>query len=355
MREMFWRVGNKLLCRRATKMSAKGSLAFCIVGLALLCGSVMAQENTSGYWYHKSGDFFAIGSSDAALSSLDNALQIEPENATLWQTKGQLLALMGKMNDSISAQKKALELLDKNVEKTPENVDFWLLKGRSFQLMSKWEEAKQAYHKAIELNPAREDVWATWMNMAEVLMHLRRYDESMAAYEKAIVKAPTAELKANIYGIKGMSLYEAGRYEEAISAYDEALNHSDEQSSAYRAALQNKGGALLKTGSYDDALRTFDRVINIDPNPGGWYGKGQALKSLKRYNESLEAFDKALEAHPSNPLIWADMSDSLTALGRNEDAKKAYRQSLKYKNTDRNVLTAEEGRPLFSMASIVRL
>jgi len=293
------------------------------------------QEETVDYWMNKAQELYHNGSIEEAISAYDEALKIDPENATIWQTKGSLWAIIGKKDEALIAHQNALDLFNQTIEKNPEDAEAWRLKAETLRLMNRLDEAVIAYDVVIELQDQKNAdsyiAWSALESKAGVLMELGRYNESIEAYDRAIAQIPAnnTELQAFVYSTKGMYLNNLGRYEEAVEAYDKALEISDEQSHTYLPALQNKGMALLDMGSYEEAIETFDQVIEIDPNFGGWYGKGQALKALGRYNESIAAFDESLEQYPDNPLIWVDKGEVLQALGHHEEAIKAYDEAIK--------------------------
>lgn len=84
-----------------SKIIVEAKLALALIALAALSVCAAAQEDTADYWYKKSGELFVNGSSEESIQALDKSLQIEPENATLWQSKGLQLALIGKKDEAL--------------------------------------------------------------------------------------------------------------------------------------------------------------------------------------------------------------------------------------------------------------
>lgn len=63
--------------------------------------------------------------------------------------------------------------------------------------------------------------------------------------------------------------------------------------------LIKMGKKQLEDGQYDDALNLFQKAILLNRNdPDLWNLKGNALRSLGRYNEAIECFNKSLEIDP---------------------------------------------------------
>ena len=66
-------------------------LLFCFISVAVLCTCAIAQEETAEYWFEKSGELLDNRSLDEADQALDKALQLEPENSSIWLSKALVL------------------------------------------------------------------------------------------------------------------------------------------------------------------------------------------------------------------------------------------------------------------------
>lgn len=196
-------------------------VALSVLSLTALGFCAAAQEDTADYWVRMSEELFVNGSYDESVQAMDKALQIEPEDANLWQTKGTLLALFGRKDEALIAHQRALDLFNESIEKKPKDAEAWFLKAHALISMNRLEEAVRAYDEAIELielcpqeNADSFIAWSAWRSKADVLMRLGRYDESIEAYDRAIAQIPAndTELQAAIYSTKGISLNNLGRY-----------------------------------------------------------------------------------------------------------------------------------------------
>ncbi|GAC1626497.1 MAG: hypothetical protein NVS4B7_16320 [Ktedonobacteraceae bacterium] len=109
-------------------------------------------------------------------------------------------------------------------------------------------------------------------------------------------------------------------YEEAIEAYQRALSRSPSDGDA----LRGMGNALYALERHDKALDAFLRAIQCNPTPAAYAGLGNVLAKLQRYSEAVAAYDKAIKLDPAVTFNYDNLIQSLTALGRKEEAEQAH-------------------------------
>jgi len=314
-----------------------------LVALVVLCAFATAQE-TADDWMNKGDELYENGHYEEAFSAyvtaseqyfndvqleksvqaLDSALRIDPENVTLWQTKGSILAFMdNKVEEANKAFDRAFQILNQSIEKKPDDVETLLSVAKTFRGMGKYDDAIESIDRVIELDSKNIDAR---FYKAEFLTLAGRYSEATDVYGETIEMIPADETSTltSAWSMMGNSFYDDGRYKDAINAYDKAIEISPEDAGAWG----NKGLALIKLGEPEEALKMFNKAAELDPvhSGGGHYAyvKGTALKAMGRYNESLELFDEAIEVYPNNPLIWVEKGEVLLALNRSYEANVAF-------------------------------
>ena len=124
---------------------------------------------------------------------------------------GAALVMQGKYDE-------ALEALDNAIQLDPQDADAWFNKGRALGIHGKYDEAIQAFDRAIEINPQLVQVW---YNKGNVLMNLRDYDGAIQAYDKSHKLSPPGIPYTRYY--KGIALDKLGKHGEAIQDYDKAI------------------------------------------------------------------------------------------------------------------------------------
>lgn len=136
----------------------------------------------------------------------DNAIEIDPQDAASWNSKGDALFDAGNYDEAIKAYDKALNL-------DPKLVDVWVIESAILGASGKYAECIQACDKAIELDPKNTLAWG---NKGEALKDLGKYAEAIQALDTAIEFDPS---DADVWHNKGEALKSLGCNTEAAAAF----------------------------------------------------------------------------------------------------------------------------------------
>ncbi|GHS90468.1 hypothetical protein FACS1894139_00290 [Planctomycetales bacterium] len=104
---------------------------------------------------------------------------------------------------------------------------------------------------------------------------------------------------------------------------------------------------LAEKGEIQPALNAVDELLQLAPySSDGYCERGYLLNMLRRPEEALGSYAQALELannfaneRHNTAAAWRGQGFSFTSLGKYEDAKNAYQQSLKYE--PRNKIAAD--------------
>lgn len=245
------------------------------------------NEKTADEWKKEGTNLFEQAKYDDSLAAFDKALELDPQDAYSWNSKGYVHLFIALTNQ----------------EKSEENS----------------KEAIEAFDKALKLNP---ELAEAWHGKGAALHNLGRSDESQICNDKAkelgYVVSITQQKTAENWTHEGdFLLFEQDQMEEALQAYDKAI----ELDPQFTSAWDGKGLALYGLGRYEEALQAFDKAIELDPQlENSLCNKGLALYGLGKDEEAIEAFDKAIELNPQSALAWKGKSFVLNKLGRYEEA-----------------------------------
>jgi len=146
-------------------------------------------EANPEYWIEKGRQLQSVESYEDALDALNNATDVDPQNAMAWLSKAQILGpSSGRYNESLEACEKAIEI-------DPENPESWRLKGLILMNLGRDEEALVAFDEAIELDPQNGFAWHLKGNL---LQRLGREDVADAALSRAEELGFTSPLEGMI-------------------------------------------------------------------------------------------------------------------------------------------------------------
>ena len=217
------------------------------------------------------------------------------------------LLVEGKKQYDAGKYEEAVASFDKAIEIKPEFADVWNSKGEALRALKKYEEAIASYDKAIETDPKNADAC---VNKGFVLgRKLDRHNDAIASFDKAIEIDPK---NADAWNHKGNAIYYFSRFDDAIVCYDKATEIDPEQSVFW----SNRGDALLQLKKYEEAVASFDKALEI-PNSfaDAWRKKAFALRRLERYDDAMLCYDKAIKIDPNDATAWKGMRIILKKLG----------------------------------------
>jgi tetratricopeptide (TPR) repeat protein len=256
---------------------------------------------------------FILQRYEEALTALEQAIRLDPNNALAYLGKGATLDDLKRYEEALAAFEQAIRL-------DPTDALAYLGKGTTLHDLKRYEEALAAYDQAIRLDP---NYASAYYHKGNALRKLKRYEEALVAFEQAIRLDPNYTYA---YISKGNALHNLKRYEEALTAFEQAIRLDPNNAFVY----YNKGSVLDDLKRYEEALAAFEQAIRIDPTDAfAYYNKGNALRNLKRYEEALAAFEQAIRLDPTDALAYSGKGTTLRDLKRYEEALAAYDQAIR--------------------------
>ena len=113
--------------------------------------------------------------------------------------------------------------------------------------------------------------------------------------------------------------------EAALSVFDEAITLDP----GFAYPWYGKGNVLDDLKRYDEALAAYEQSIALDAEYAyPWNGKGNVLGMLKRYDEAMVAFEKAIALDPEFATPWNGKGNVLDDLKRYDEALAAYDKAI---------------------------
>ncbi len=358
---------------------AGARFAFAMLALSLLCICAVAEDKESAnYWYDKSVEQYNNGSLEESLQSVDKAIELDPENATLWAYKASSLNLAGVITQNQSRFDESIQAYDKAIELDPENTTYLLWKGYTFrqaayglqgeERTSAFNEAIATFDRALEIDPEYGEAWAgkgvIYDDLAMFNNDSARYSDSLTAYDKAIELTPANDTRnlAQAYEGKAVALSHMGqdlaligqkeesraRLEEAVENYDKVIDL--DPGFVGQEAQQNRAGVLDELGRHDEAAAGYEKAIehlnrsieeNLN-NSGEWAIKATLFREQGRYEAAIAALNNATKIMPEYVMAWEMMGEILSSdLGRYEESIEAYDRALQLDPTNARAWTGK--------------
>jgi tetratricopeptide (TPR) repeat protein len=226
-----------------------------MLAAAVLCFCAAAQEVPAGEWIQKGQDLYENESYQESLKACDEALKIDPQNASAWHYKGMSLAGMGLGLEANQSLQRSSEILDRRLQEDPEDLEALWLRAETVDLLGRSEEALEAYSKVTELNSTH--ALGAWIRKSDILAALGRYNQSAESFGKAMALVPANRSQSQIefnrlrgnntilftktWLINGqIHRVSVGLYNISSKSFDEV----EQINSDFVAALQLKGKAI---------------------------------------------------------------------------------------------------------------
>jgi tetratricopeptide (TPR) repeat protein len=167
----------------------------------------------------------------------------------------------------------------------------------------------------LEYPPDHAD---TRFNRGNILFQLKRYEDALRDYERATVLAP--EDRA-IWLNRAAAERALGRDEHAAESYAVVLRLDPRNA----AALSDRAASLGRLGRFKDALEDIELAVTAAPNDAAvCANRGKLLMEVEHYLAAVGSFELALRLNAASGAIWNNYATALGALGRDEEAFKAF-------------------------------
>ena len=239
------------------------------------------EPETSSGWLERAAKLLMIGEIAVALESVENALEVNPDNGEAWMLHAKLLS---------ADEERTKEALQSIRRATALGQYGTILESEIFENGGKLDAARAVLEERLETNP--ED----------------------------------SEARARL----SLVLLRAGAYEWSRKVLDEAPPGSWESAPLHvmdgRLHLLTSEGHRDSTGRHDqlvllDALVAFDAAIDRERESGlAWLGRARALRYQSAPNEAEVALTRARRLIPEHPSIPLEEAQLCLDLGRLEQA-----------------------------------
>jgi len=202
---------------------------------------------------------------------------------------------------SSRALQEKLTYCTRYLESDPNNADVWEYKGNISVVLGQNDEANACLEKFAELIDETSYLSA-WNKFID-----EQFEDALIAVNNALDKRPDY---VRAWILKGYTLVNLKSPEQSLQCFDAALELSTNKLQEMNA-LVGKAEALIRLERFPEAAEWGRKVLDIDPvNVDSLKCRGLCLYELRGYQEAVECFLTLLDIDPNNEIA----KDTLTLI-----------------------------------------
>jgi tetratricopeptide (TPR) repeat protein len=252
-----------------------------------------------------------------AVALLNPLIKASPQNAVLFDMRGQALTGLEKAQDAYNDFTEAISLDGKK-------YDYYLHRAVLFYLTQNPEDAISDNLKALSMAASDSVRNLIRINLGSARMMKRDFEGAYADY-LAVLQSDSLD-KAALTNI-GAVLDELGRGDEAIPFFEKTIRHYPDFVGGYA----NLAFRYSNMGKYDKALELSNTAIRKFPNEAVTYNnRGYILYKMNRLTDAMADINKSIEMYKENSYAYKNRALVYLALKQNEKACKDLETALQY-------------------------
>jgi tetratricopeptide (TPR) repeat protein len=204
---------------------------------------------------------------EGALAVLNKALELDPDNATVLNSRG--LAYSNKGDDD-----RAMADYDLALQKRPNFPAPYNNRGLIFLRRGELQRAYDEFNIALSLNSGNNR-YVNLLNLGRVQTLRKQYESALTYFAEGKPLNPEGW---QIPGYRCITYTEMGRLDEALADCNEVLA----QHPKFAGPLARRGNLYRVKGDLDAALRDYNDALKLSPNfVNAYVGRGQVFEARK--------------------------------------------------------------------------
>jgi tetratricopeptide (TPR) repeat protein len=225
------------------------------------------DKNSLPYWNRGQYRRNVLGNYDAALKDYTRAVEIEPKNPELYNSRGKTffdMAMSGKFNPELTAEYREKAISDYNMAlslpklKEKSKGEILINRGAAYGSKRLFQEALQSINEGLVVQPDNKN---GYFNRSIIYYNLGQYDNALNDYRTYLKYDP---YNANIWYESGLILRNKQQYAEALDAHNRALRINPNFGLAYLERARVKALSGDKAGAQKDYQRAQELGQKMD-------------------------------------------------------------------------------------------
>jgi tetratricopeptide (TPR) repeat protein len=184
----------------------------------------------------------------------------------------------------------------------------------------KLAEAKAVYESLLQSHPKHAD---TLHLLGVVEAQLGQSLKAVELIAQALHQSPNNTDYLSNYG---NALFSLGQFSEALTHYEKVRAIQPKSANAH----VNYANVLQALKQFDEAMISYNEAIRLDPNYAQAYSnRGAVFQARQQYDAAISDYDQAILINPSFVDAHHNLGNVMRKLGRQVEAEKSYRATLK--------------------------
>ncbi len=176
---------------------------------------------------------------------------------------------------------------------TPNNASLWYNIASAEYAKQEYNRAKDAYKKALELDPKGQV--ADLYLIGAIDENFNRVPEAISDYGKYLAAAPTGTYAAASKERRDALIKDPKSYQKIKS--DTELANEKAADESYQQAVK-----LQSSKQYDQAMTLYQKALQISPNnPDYVFALGTLYQAMGKFADAADWYKKAIPLAPNNP------------------------------------------------------
>ncbi|WP_161890110.1 tetratricopeptide repeat protein [Pontibacter russatus] len=228
---------------------------------------------------------------------LKQSLERDNKNALANIILGDAYLKLKKGGEAMSSYDRAIQLND-------QNPLAYYKRGQLYTSSRNYNEAEQAFNKAIEIDP---NFAPAYSDLGELYYFAGQYDKALSTFQKFVDMAEdTPETKAKYASF----LFLTKNYDKTLQVAEEVLQKEPDNTVMNRL----RAYSYLELGQPDKAMQAMESYMQkVDPSKliaEDYEYYGRILMKNNQPAKAIENLEKALQMHPENVELYAELANA---------------------------------------------